>query len=168
MMAINEEVKLKEKINKLIEKVDEFKQIIAERNMQIEQLQEEIKMLQIKENCSGAKGNRMEKSEIFAFIQDFCLIASLIIENEDYIKYQYETKFSGTFYKIEQTVFENYICTESKMDMKTFLTYCIDLALIKSEQSRKCVYSSGNIRVYYLNRLFIDKALEREEELQEV
>lgn len=159
--SVSEEAKLKEKINQLIDKVDEHKKTISEQNLHIQEIQEEIKMLQVQANCSGAKVKTPveEENEIFAFIKDFCLIARLIIENTDYIKYQYETKFSSSFYKIEQTVFENYICKYSIMDIKTFLGFCIDMALIKSEQNRKCVYSSGNIRVYYMSRLYAEKAI---------
>lgn len=157
---LNEEVKLKEKINKLIDKIAEIENCISEKNTHIKILEEEIKILKVKENCSGSQNIKVDEneSEIFSFIRDFCLIARMLIQNDDYIKYSYETKFSGSFYKIERTVFENYVCEYAKMDLKAFLNFCIDLELIKSEPNRKCIYGAGSQRVYYVSRPFIETA----------
>lgn len=166
---LNEETKLKEKINKLIDKVAEYEKCISEKDTHIQILNEEIKILKVKENCSGSQNIKMEEneSEIFSFIKDFCLIARMLIGNEDYIKYSYETKFSGSFYKIERSVFENYVCEYSRMDLKAFLNFCIDLDLIKSEPTRKCIYGAGSQRVYYVSRPFIDTANRNEKNVVE-
>ncbi len=165
--TVNEEVKLKEKINRLIDKIRELEQTVMEKNLLIQTLQDEIKFLEVKEDCPAAKEEQIAngEEEIYAFIKAFCMMARMIIANDDYIKYSYETKFSSAFYKIEQGVFENYICEYAGMSMKTFLNYCIDLALIKSEENRRCVYNSGNLRIYYVSRPFIDKAIGENQEL---
>lgn len=161
----NEETKLKEKINRLIDKIEELKKQLSEKDTYVKLLEEEIKMLQVKEDAASTdvRVDNENESEMFAFIKDFCLIARMIVVNEDYIKYRYETKNSGSFYKIEQTVFDDYICNYAGMDLKTFLNYCINLVLVKSEKNRSCVYNSGELRVYYVSRAFIEAAVKNEQ-----
>ncbi len=156
----DEEKKLKEKINKLIDKIQDYEKVLSEKNSHIKLLEEENKILQVKENCNGSQNIKIDdnESEIYSFIKDFCLIARMLVTNADYIKYSYETKFSNSFYKVERTVLEDYICTYSRMDLKSFLNFCIDLELVKSEPNRKCIYGAGSQRVYYVSRAFIDTA----------
>lgn len=164
----SEEVKLKEKINRLIDKIGEMDTQLKERESHIKLLEEEVRMLQARmpqagESAEEAQENAVsEESEIFSFIRDFCKVAMLIIQNEAYIKYTYETKNSSSFYKIEQSVFNDYICKYAALDLKSFLNYCVDLGLVKSEKNRKYIYSSGETKVYYVSRPFMDAACRQE------
>ncbi len=162
-----EEMKLKKKVNSLIDKITTLNDRLSEKESHIKLLSEEIKMLKVQENSSGAEQevHLGEESEMFSFIKDFCMIARLIIQNEAYIKYRYETKYSGDFYKIDQVVFEDYICKYAGIDLKTFIGYCVDLALVKSEKNKKCLYNSGEIRVYYVSRPFIEAAIKKEQQV---
>lgn len=160
---LKEEVKLKEKINRLIDKIGEMEGQLKERESHIKLLEEEVKMLQAGKSMEDAQESVVnEESQIFSFIRDFCMVAMLIIQNEAYIKYTYETKNSGSFYKIEQSVFNDYICKYAALDLKSFLNYCVDLGLVKSEKNRKYIYSSGEIKVYYVSRPFMDAACRKE------
>lgn len=161
-----EEQKLKAKINGLIDRITDLGNILQNKDTQIQLLEEEIRMHLQKQNFSGAQEinlNSGTQSKIYSFMYDFCLIASLIIENEDYIKYSYATKYSESFYKIEQSIFENYICKYSRLDLRTFLNFCINLSLVKSEPNRKCIYNSAELRVYYVSRVFMDAAAKKDE-----
>ena len=158
-----QEAKLKEKINRLIDKIGEMDGQLKARESHIKLLEEEIKMLQTNESPEEAQESAVnEESEMFSFIRDFCMVAMLIIQNEAYVKYTYETKNSGSFYKIEQSVFNDYICKYAALDLKSFLNYCVDLGLVKSEKNRKYVYSSGEIKVYYVSRPFMEAACRKE------
>lgn len=167
MGTATEEVILKAKINQLIDRVQELNEQLSEKNVYIENLQNDIKMLQMRENASGAQEvvfDSENESEIVSFLKDFCLISREIIQNGDFIKYNYSTKNSELFYKIEQTVFDDYICRLANVDLKNFIKSCIDLALVKSEKNRKCVYTSGDMRVYYVSRPFMDAAVQENQE----
>lgn len=156
---MSEENKLKAKINALIDKITVLKSEVQSKDSYIQLLEAEITMLQKRENFSGAESmDGTAENEIFAFLKDFCKIAKLIIANESYIKYNYETKNSSIFYKVQQSVFEDYICTYAELDLKKFINFCVDLTLVKSEKSRKCVYNSGPTTVYYISKNFVDAA----------
>lgn len=161
VQMVREEEKLKKKINLLIDRVQELDNEVSEKNARKNLLQEEIRMLEMQVNQQAPQislDTEDGQSEVFFFLQDFCKVARRILSNEDYIKYTYETKNSPFYYKIEQSVFENYICEFAKTDLKTFLDYCVDFALIKAEKNRKRVYASAEIRVYYVSRKFMDAA----------
>lgn len=103
-----------------------------------------------------------EECEMLQMIRDFCTIAGKIIENKDYIEYTYATKYSVSFYKVEQNVFEGYVRRYSKLDLKTFLDFCIDLMILKTEPGkRRCSYYSGKRNVYYVSRNFMDCAVRK-------
>lgn len=158
-----EEQKIKKKINGLIDHITELENDLESRKAHIQLLKDQIKMLEkpmIKGESEGIpmKQESIEESRIFAFMRDFCVITRLIILNKDYIPYNYETKNSAFYYKVEQGILDDYICHHSRMDIKNFLNYCVDLGLVKAEKNRKCLYPSGSIRVYYINRLFMDAA----------
>lgn len=156
---MTEENKLKAKINALIDNITVLQNEVQSKDSHIQLLEAEIGMLQERENFSGAESMEgMAENEIFAFLKDFCMIAKLIIENESYIKYNYETKNSSIFYKVQQNVFEEYICTYASLDLKKFMNFCVDLTLVKSEKNRKCVYNSGPTTVYYISKSFVDAA----------
>lgn len=53
------------------------------------------------------------------------------------------------------------------MNLKEFINFCVDLGLVKSEKNRRCTYNSAEIRVYYVNKLFVDTAAKREEKQEE-
>lgn len=155
-----EAAKLKAKINQLIDQIQLMNADIAKKNAYIQELEEEIRMLQIRANTSGAnkivnKDNEGRKS----FMQDFCLIARMIFENQDFIQYNYTTANSELFYKIEKSIFDDYICKYAQSDIKTFLNFCIDLSLVKSDKNRKCTYNSGKLSVYYVSRAFVDASV---------
>lgn len=155
---LKEEEKLKQKINLLIDRVEGLTSDISEKEARKKLLQEEIRMLEKQSNPQLQQLDEENQSEVFLFLQDFCRIAKKILNNEDYIKYNYTTKNSPYFYKIEQSVFENYICEYAKTDLKTFLDFCVDFSLVKAEKNRKRVYASAEIRVYYVSRTFMDAA----------
>lgn len=165
------EGKLKRKINTLIDRISDLGNDVSSQIMKIQLLEEEIKSLQQKEENFDAELKPVTslegESRMSVFMRDFCLIAGLLVQNAAYIEYSYKTKNSEDFYKIEQGVFEDYVCEYAQMDLKTFLNFCIDLGLVKSEKNRKCLYNSAEIRVYYVKRIFMDTAA-RKEELQEV
>lgn len=157
--------KLKTKINKLIDEVNQLDEDILKKKELLKALKEEIKMLQIRENVSGAEAfdlKDQDKNEMMEFMSDFCLIAKIIFEKKDYIPYSYTTQNSEYFYKIEKSVLDDYIDNYAKTDIKTFLNYCILLALIKSEPNKKCTYSSGKVTVYYVSRVFMEAAAGKE------
>ena len=159
------DVVLKEKINRLIDEIEKLSKDISERKALRQSLEEEIKMLRFRESSLGAKtidfGNA-EQSDMLAFMGDFCVIAKKIFEEKTFIPYSYATQNSEFFYKIEKSVFDNYIDMYARMDIKTFLNYCIALAIIKSEENRKCTYNSGKITVYYVSRMFMEAAAGKE------
>ncbi len=160
---LREEAKLKEKINRLIDKIGEMDAQLKERESHIKLLEEEIRMLQVNDSTGEVAEEAVsEESEIFSFIRDFCMVAMLIIQNEAYIKYTYETKNSGSYYKIEQSVFNDYICRYAALDLKSFLNYGVDLGLVKSEKNRKYIYNSGDIKVYYVSRRFMDATCKKD------
>lgn len=162
----DEDLMLKNKINKLIDRVMDLKGVLQRKDDETLMLKNEIHMLRLqlqnqKQNFNGAQElelNDGNKNNVYTFIYDFCMIAGLIIEEKSYVEYTYKTKFSEDFYKVEKEVFENYVCKYSRFDLKTFLNYCIDLSMVKSEANRSCLYNSGEIRVYYISRAFIDTA----------
>lgn len=156
-----EEQKIKKKINSLIDHITELGNDLKSRDTHIQLLQEQIKMLEkmvMKDDENALQGQGDEEGPIFDFMRDFCVITRLVILHKDYIPYNYETKNSAFYYKVAQGVWDDYICKYARMDLKNFLNYCIDLGLVKSEKNRKCLYQSGSIRVYYINRLFMDAA----------
>lgn len=164
-MEVQEELALKNKINRLIDRVMSLKQEISRRDAELEELNDGIGRLQEKirqgRNFEGAKAPELDdrnESEIYSFLADFCLIAGLIMEDHAYIEYTYKTKYSADFYKVEQEKFEEYVCGHSRLDLRTFLNFCIDLSLVKSEANRRCLYNSAEIRVYYVSRVFVDAA----------
>lgn len=168
-MDVQEELALKNKINRLIDRVMSLKQEISRRDAELEELNDGIRRLQEKirqgSNFVGAKAVELDErneNDIYAFLADFCMIAGLITKEHAYIEYTYKTKYSADFYKVEQEKFEEYVCGHSGLDLKTFLNYCIDLSLIKSEANRRCVYNSAEIRVYYVSRVFVDAAAKKE------
>lgn len=167
-MASSEE-KLKRKINALIERVSDLGSDLSGQMTQIQLLEEEIRLLRQRENNPGDRQfMKLEgESKMFAFMRDFCLIARLLIEDAAYIEYSYKTKNSEDYYKIEQGVFENYVCKYAQMNLKEFTNFCVDLGLVKSEKNRRCTYNSAEIRVYYVNKLFVDTAAKREEKQEE-
>lgn len=167
------EEKVKKKINMLIDRISNLKNDVGSQVSQIQSLEkeiEEIRILQQKgQNFDAEKKivNLESENKMSSFMMDFCRISRLLVENMDYIEYSYKTKNSEDFYKIEQGVFEDYVCQYAQMDLKTFINFCIDLGLVKSEKNRRCIYNSAEIRVYYVNKLFVDTAAKKEE-LQEV
>lgn len=165
----NDDLMLKNKINKLIDRIMDLKETVQRKDDETLMLKNEIHMLRQKliqmqnqqQNFNGAQElelNDGNKTNVYTFMYDFCMIAGLIIEEKSYIEYTYKTKFSEDFYKIEKDTFENYVCKYSRLDLKTFLNFCVDLSMVKSEANRSCLYTSGDIRVYYISRTFIDTA----------
>lgn len=152
---VDEKNMLKAKINGVIDKINELNDVLKTKEIRIEQLKQEIAKLQ---NVGPEAISEYEENddEILQFMQDFCIVGRIIIEREDYIPYTYETKYSEKYYKIKQEVFDNCICNYARLDLRTFVNYCIDLCLIKSEKNRKCVYPSAEIRVYYVSRDFLN------------
>lgn len=160
---VEEEAKLKAKINKLIDQIQLLDDEIECKSKNLKDLEEDIRMLQIRENSFGAQKMDMNGSESeISFMQDFCLIARMIFENQEYIKYNYTTANSEFFYKVEKAIFDDYICRYAQTDLKTFLNYCVDLALVKSDKNRKCTYNSGKLSVYYVSKAFVDASVGRQ------
>lgn len=117
----------------------------------------------------SGEGAHQEDCLMLQVVRDFCVIAEKIMENRDYIEYTYATKYSVSFYKIEQEVFDGYVRKYSQLDLKTFLNICIDLMILKSEPNRRqCSYYTGKRRVYYVSRNFMDCAVRKIEEKQDV
>ena len=93
------------------------------------------------------------------FIRDFCKVAKLMVEEKEYIPYLYETKYSGDFYKIEKSTFEELICNNvTSMDLKCFLQFCADLQMIKKEKG-KISFTSAGLKVYYVSKAFVELAM---------
>lgn len=165
------EAKMKKEINLLIARAEQLKNEIEEKENRVRALNEEIG--QMKEHISDSESEDIkidlrQKNKLNNYLTDFCRIAMAIMEDQAYIPYSYATKYSEYYYKIEQGVFEDYVDQCSDLDLKTFLKFCVDLQLVKAETNRKCVYSSGNIHVYYVSKLFMDTAaMKEEQELQE-
>ncbi len=171
----NEEAKLKKKVNRLIDRVTEGTRQIEEKNRQGEELEQEIKALQRKLQAGGEDGApgasaaerrvlQEGESGLLDFMCDFYHIARMIITKEDYIRYNYATKNSEMFFKIEQSVFDDYICRYARIDLKAFLNRCMELMMVKSDDNGKCVFTSGDIRVYYVSRAFMEASVQRRQE----
>lgn len=146
---------LVKKINRLIEKNQELDGKIQRTEEEIELARKENKKLNTQlfaEKIVVEKG-----SEMFSFIRDFCVIAKKIIEEEQFIPYTYETKYSGDYYKIEKNTYEEYVCKYSDLDLKKYMQYCVDLNLVKTENGKN-FFSSGRKKVYYVSRAFMDVA----------
>lgn len=168
LARMGSETKLKKKINALIERITDKENDLENMKMQTQLLQEEIRLLEQEERKKcNPHTKQEEESKIERFLRDFCLVARRLIEDDAYIEYSYKTKNSEEFYKVKQEVFEEYICQVAKLDLKTFLHFCVDLRLVKSERNRRCLYNSAEIRVYYVNRIFVDMAAQREEDMEE-
>ena len=151
----NEEAKLKKKVNKLIDHIATQTRLLKEKNEYIQQLENEL-MVSSRENGQSInppvlETNDEEEIAIISFLKDFYGIAN------------YTTKNSESFYKIEQNVFDDYICKYARIDLKSFITNCVDLMIIKAEKNRKCVYNSGESRVYYVSRSFMEAAVRGKE-----
>lgn len=160
-----EDQKLRTKINRLIDEIYQINSDISVKKAVLNSLQEEVKMLQIRENSADAFTINLGKSsenDIVTFLKDFCLIAKMIFENNDYIPYNYKTQNSEYFYKIEKSIFDDYIAKYASKDIKTFLNYCITYGLVKSDKNRKCTYNSGNYTVYYVSKAFMEAAESKE------
>lgn len=156
---------VKQKINSLIDEIEKISRDISERKARRQSLEEEIKMLHFREKSLEEKTitfEDTEKSNMMVFMRDFCVIAKRILDEKTYIPYSYATQNSDFFYKLERSVFENYIEEYSGMDIKTFLNYCVKLAIVKSEENKKCIYVSGKITVYYISKVFLDAAAGRD------
>lgn len=154
-MLGNNQEKLAKKINRLIEKNQELDGKIRRTKEEIELAREEIEYMNsqlVPEKIVVEKG-----SEMFSFIRDFCMIAQRIIEDEQFIPYTYETKYSGDYYKIEKNTYEEYVCKNSDLDLKKYMQFCVDLNLVKTENG-KSFFSSGRKKVYYVSRAFMDAA----------
>lgn len=159
------EAVVKEKINRLIDEIEKLSRDISERKALRQSLEEEIKMLNFREKSLGAKTitfEDIEKSEMLVFMRDFCVIAKRIFEEKTYIPYSYATQNSEFFYKIEKSVLDDYIEEHARMDIKTFLSYCVALAILKAEANKKCTYASGKITVYYISKIFLEAAAGKE------
>lgn len=165
---------LKMEINFLIARVEQLTKENQEKVEKINALNSEIEQMAAQFPDSPDSGSetlridQSQKNKLRDFLMDFCRIATAIMENQAYIPYSYATKYSEHYYKIEQGVFENYVEKYSELELKPFLRFCVDLQLVKAEANKKCVYSSGNIHVYYVSRLFMDTAaMKEDQELQE-
>ena len=146
---------LVKKINRLIEKNQDLDSKIYMTKEEIELTRKEIKKLNMELLPQELKMD--EESQIFLFLKDFYIIAKKIVEDAQFITYTYETKNSGDYYKIERAIYEEYICKYSKLDLKKYMKYCIDLRLVKSENG-KVAFASGRKTVYYVSKAFIDAA----------
>ena len=156
-----EEQKLKTKINRLNDEIYKINSDISVKKAMRKSLEKEVKMLQSRENSSDIFYSNLEKNydnDIVAFLKDFCVIAKMIFENNDYIPYNYKTQNSEYFYKIEKSVFDDYIAKYAGKDIKTFLNYCITYGLVKSDKNRKCTYNAGTCTVYYVSKAFMEAA----------
>ncbi len=153
----SDEIKLKLKINTLIDRIQQMQVVLSEKNSKIKLLEEEIKMHRIEKKPAYIQ----EDSAVIIFITNFFHIAKMILEKEDFIKYSYETKNSEFFYKIEKNIFDSYISDYSSYDLKTFLDFCIDLSLVKSEKNHKCTYNSGDVKVYYVSKCFMNASVKK-------
>lgn len=158
-----EEVMLKAKINGIIDKIKDLNCELDTKEKHIEKLKQEIALLQ---NAGPDAQYDESADEMLQFMQDFCIVGRMILERQEYIPYTYETKNSEKYYKIKQEVFDNYICSYARLDLKTFINCCIDLSLIKSEKNRKCVFPSAEIRVYYVNRDFFNAIKKRSKQAE--
>lgn len=208
---VKDEEKLENKINRLIDRIEELEKSLEDKRTQIEILQTEIikeesticqnknlvplesenfaeelilpesenfvgtltqqeteKFVEIPETEGVPETGNQEECEMIQVVRDFCTIARKIIENRDYIEYTYATKYSVSFYKVEQNIFEGYVSRYSELDLKTFLDFCIDLMILKTEPGkRRCSYYSGKRNVYYVSRNFMDCAVRKNGEKQE-
>lgn len=164
---MSEEKRLKAKVNALLDKKDYLDQENLNRDMNIQLLEDEQKMLLLQEHSGGRQSINIDErpqSDMMIFLLDFCLVAKKIIENKDYIPYSYETQNSSLYYKIEKQIFDDYICKYARIDMKTFFKFCVDLAMIKCEKNRKYVYNAGKLKVYYVSRAFMEAAIQQTQE----
>jgi len=158
--SYQETLKLKAKINTLIDKIKNVDSEILERKRVKKTLEDEVKMLQIREKSPGAQPMDSVNFDgpMETFLRDFCLVTKLIFEKNEYIPYSYATSASESFYKVEKSVLDNYVCQYSRTDIKSFLNYAVKLGMLRSESNGKCTYNSGKIVVYYISKAFIDMA----------
>lgn len=150
-----------EKMNAMIQEILDYDAAINAKKSAIRQCLKEINCLAGKEICTTPKKESLEgkQSEVFQFLKDFFLVLRKIHEDDAFIKYIYKTKQSANYYKVGQETFESYINQYSYTEPAVFLNYCVDLSLVKAEANRKCVYDSGEERVYYIGKSFADAAI---------
>lgn len=153
----NEQI-LKKKINLLIKKNQQVDDQIRAVEDETEAVKEEKKILNMQLEAEAAKMVQSGESKIVLFVKDFCKIAEQMVEEKKYIPYQYETKYSGDFYKIEKNAFEQLIGKNTAMELKCFLQYCADLQVVKKEKGKIC-FTSGGVKVYYVSRAFVNEAV---------
>lgn len=161
-MREDEERRLKLKINRLIDTLEEKDKKIAELEVkvntletecseQIGKVEQESKKVSSEEDAAGAAAAH---SEIAVFFEQFGQIVKKIHTNGQFIPYKNTTKYSQDYCKVERNTFEGYV-DEIVPEAKEFLEKCKGFLCFKSENG-KCVFNNDRIRVYFLNRQLIN------------
>ena len=139
-----ENKRLKLKINKLIDALEE-------RDREKNQLEIRLEAIEAQEKLEIA-GAQAPNLAIARFFEDFGEIVKKIHQNGEFIPYKNATKYSGSFCKVERNVFEGYVAEIAGAEQPDFISKCCTFGCLKSESGGKCVYNNDRIRVYYLSR----------------
>lgn len=136
-------------------------------NLQIDELEELSRLLEQerKKNEELKKGKGINKgNELLNCINSFCEIVNKIIAEDQFIAYKNYTKNSARFCKVEKTIFEGYVDADPNINKKLFYDLCIDFALLKSDENRKCIWNDNPVRIYFINKVLVDLLKEKQVE----
>lgn len=151
---------LKTKCNLQLEKLQEMNNELLrekEKNRKLEQEIAELKMKKVND-ISSSQEQEKEENELAVFINSCCRIIRRIQEENMFIPYKNYTKNSARYCKVEKNLFDSYLEEDLQADKNTFFDYCIDFAIIKSDDKRKYVWSDNQdkpIRIYFINKTLV-------------
>lgn len=144
---------LKKKCNALLDTIENLKYDLKKE----EELQKEAEIIPefLKEPEMLKPYYFDETEEIYMFFQSLKIIIKKALEGHTFIEYAYSSKYSAEFCKIEKNEFNKLIDELSSIEGKKFIDYCVDFLFLKAEHSRKCVYTSDKMQIYYLRRCIV-------------
>lgn len=90
-----------------------------------------------------------EEGKINIFMRDCCVVLGAIRDDGAFMTPKYATQSSQHYYKVEKSVFENYISRLSGLSIMDFISYCRQLSILR-EEDNKILFSSGKVRAYFL------------------
>lgn len=101
------------------------------------------------------------KNDAMNSLNSFCRILKKIMDRNEFITYKNESKNSRRYCKVEKSVFDAYLDQEPSITEKSiFFNLCIDLSLLKSDETRKYIFNdtkdNQQLRIYFISKYIIN------------
>jgi hypothetical protein len=149
---------LKMKCNLQVDKIHELQDLLDKERKKNILLEDEIKKYE-QPTVNNFDSFDME-NEFVVYMNFLFRILKKIIENNEFIAYKNYTKNSARYCKVEKNIFESYLDEDPNIDKKTFFNFCVDFALLKADENRKCIWNdnqdSQSVRIYFISKALIN------------